>query len=92
MATMNYVILDPGEENQPHAHPNSEDTIVILEGHGSIENLLSGRTLAFGPGDVVHVEAGVPHKVKADQGQRIVSAGGPCPPDVQLLRACGLIR
>jgi quercetin dioxygenase-like cupin family protein len=92
VATMNYVILEPGEENQPHAHLDSEDTIVILEGHGSIEDLRSGRTLAFGPGDVVHVEAGVPHKVKADQGQRIVSAGGPCPPDVQLLRACGLIR
>lgn len=90
IASMNFVVLEPGEENQPHAHPTSDDTIVILEGWGSIEDLASERHHQFRAGDVVHVEAGVPHRVKADHGARIVSAGGPCPPDQQLLAACGL--
>ena len=29
---MNYVVLEPGEENIPHIHKESEDTIFILEG------------------------------------------------------------
>ena len=91
VATMNFVVLEPGEENQPHAHPHSDDTIVILEGRGTIDNLESGETCEFSAGDVVHVAAGVRHKVKADRGVRIVSAGGPCPPDRSLLKSIGLI-
>lgn len=91
VATMNFVVLEPGEENQPHSHPESEDTIVIVEGRGSVDDLATDRTLLFEAGDVVHIKAGVPHKVKADRGTRIVSVGGPCPPDLHMLRACGLI-
>ncbi len=90
VATMNLVVLEPGEENQPHAHEGSDDTIAILEGEGSIDDLASGETHGFSAGDVVFVRAGVPHKVKADRGVRIVSAGGPCPPDYGMLRALGL--
>jgi len=91
VATMNFVVLEPGEENHPHAHESSDDTIVILEGKGTIDNMETGRSLEFSTGDVVHVLAGVPHKVKADRGVRIVSAGGPCPPDTGMLRAMGVI-
>ena len=91
IATMNLVVLEPGEENQPHAHADSDDTIAIIEGRGSIDDLTSGRTHEFQAGDVVFVRAGVEHKVKADKGERIVSAGGPCPPDYGMLRALGLV-
>jgi mannose-6-phosphate isomerase-like protein (cupin superfamily) len=91
IATMNLAILEPGEENQPHAHAESDDTIAILEGEGSIDDLDEGVTHDFVAGDVVFVPAGVRHKVKADKGVRIVSAGGPCPPDYGMLRALGLL-
>lgn len=91
VATMNLVTLEPGEENQPHAHETSDDTIAILAGEGSIDDLSSGETHGFSAGDVVFVRAGVRHKVKADRGVRIVSAGGPCPPDYGMLRALGLV-
>jgi quercetin dioxygenase-like cupin family protein len=88
-ATMVYVILEPGDENEPHEHESSDDTIAILEGRGSIDNLTAGTTHEFEAGDVVFVRAGIRHKVKADRGSRIVAAGGPCPPDYGLLKAIG---
>ena len=90
VATMNFAILAPGEENQPHAHADSDDTIAILDGRGSIDDLTNGETHEFSAGDVVFVRAGIRHKVKADKGVRIASAGGPCPPDYAMLRALGL--
>lgn len=88
-ATMNYVRMEPGEENEPHAHRTSEDTIVILEGRGSVEDLSNGTVLEFAAGDVVHVPPTVVHAVKANRGSAVVSAGGPCPADLPFLRACG---
>ena len=88
---MNLVELEPGEENQPHAHAASDDTIAIIEGSGSIDDLTNGETHDFEAGDVVFVRAGIQHKVKADKGVRIVSAGGPCPPDYGMLEALGLV-
>ncbi len=91
VATMNFAILEPGERNTPHAHAASDDVIAILEGEGSIDNLDTGETHAFSAGDVVFVRAGVRHMVKCDRGVPIVSVGGPCPPDRDMLRALGLL-
>jgi quercetin dioxygenase-like cupin family protein len=91
VATMNYAVLEPGEQNQPHAHLASDDAIAILAGRGSIDDLSNGVTHDFETGDVVFVSSGVEHMVKADKGVYVVSAGGPCPPDVGMLKALGLV-
>jgi mannose-6-phosphate isomerase-like protein (cupin superfamily) len=91
IATMNFAELEPGEENQPHAHEASDDTIAILGGRGSIDDLTNEATYHFETGDVVFVRAGIRHKVKADKGVPILSAGGPCPPDFGMLTALGLL-
>ena len=91
IATMNLVTLEPGEENVPHAHAESDDTIAIISGRGSIDDLTNGVTHDFSAGDVVFVRAGITHRVKADKGVPIVSAGGPCPPDYGMLRGLGLL-
>jgi quercetin dioxygenase-like cupin family protein len=88
-ATMNYVRMQPGEENTAHTHQDSEDTIVILEGRGSIDDLTNATTYEFAAGDVIHVPAKVHHAVRANRGQSVVSAGGPCPADLAFLRLCG---
>ena len=90
-ATMVYVILEPGDQNDPHAHESSDDTIAILEGEGSIDNLSDGTNHEFAAGDVVFVRAGIRHRVRADRGVLIVAVGGPCPPDYGMLRAIGAI-
>lgn len=89
-ANMNYVVLEPGERNKEHLHRYSEDTIYILEGHGTGEDITNGVKLPFGPGDVLHIPAGVIHAVAADRGERVISAGGPCPADLDMLRAAGV--
>lgn len=89
-ANMNYVRMQPGEENVPHAHPDSEDTIFVLEGRGTIADLSNGRELEFEAGQAVHVPPGVEHQVRGDRGVEVVSVGGPCPADMDLLRAAGL--
>jgi quercetin dioxygenase-like cupin family protein len=80
-ANMNHVRLEPGEENLPHRHPESEDTIAILEGRGTVDDLTNGLSLPFEAGDVIHIPVGLEHRVKADRGAAVVSVGGPCPAD-----------
>lgn len=89
-ANMNYVVLQSGERNREHVHAESEDTIHILEGHGTAENVTTGEKLTFGPSDTVHIEIGVWHAMAADLGERVVSVGGPCPADTDMLRAAGV--
>jgi quercetin dioxygenase-like cupin family protein len=84
-ANMNYVRLQPGEENTPHLHPESEDTIFILAGKGTVCDHDSGVVQEFEAGDVIHVPIGLTHAVRADRGVEIVSVGGPCPPDRGML-------
>lgn len=90
-ANMNYVLMTPGEANVPHAHPVSEDTIVVVAGAGTIEDLTNGRSHPFAAGEVVHVPVGIQHQVRADRGETIESVGGPCPADLAGLRAAGVL-
>ena len=88
---MVYAPLDAGEENVSHVHDSSDDTIAVLEGAGSIEDLTNGVTYEFEAGDVLFVRAGIHHQVRADRGVGILSVGGPCPPDFKMLKAMGLV-
>jgi quercetin dioxygenase-like cupin family protein len=85
-ANMNFVDMQSGETNVPHAHRYSEDTIFILDGFGTVVDLTNDVVLQFEAGDVVHVPPGVRHAVSADRQSNIVSVGGPCPADEALLR------
>jgi quercetin dioxygenase-like cupin family protein len=90
-ANMNYVRMEAGEENRPHAHAESEDTIFILDGEGTIHDLDNDRAHRFHAGQVVHVPAGLRHQVVGDRGVLVESVGGPCPADVGGLRAAGVL-
>jgi quercetin dioxygenase-like cupin family protein len=88
-ANMNYVVMEPGEENVPHSHPYSEDTIYILEGRGTVRDSANDTVLEFEAGQAIFVPAGLEHQVRGDRGVRVVSAGGPCPADVAMLERAG---
>jgi quercetin dioxygenase-like cupin family protein len=90
-ANMNYVSMQPGEENVPHAHADSEDTIYIVSGRGTVEDLTHGFALEFEAGQAIQVPPGIQHRVKADRGSAVVSVGGPCPADVAMLKAAGVL-
>lgn len=91
-ANMNYVILEPGEANIPHLHAESEDSVFILEGKGSVQDFDNDRSIEFEAGQIVHVPVGIRHAISADRGERLVSAGGPSPADRALLRAAGALK
>lgn len=88
-ANMNYVDMQPGERNIPHIHTGSEDTLYVLEGKGTIEDLTNDVEIPFEAPCVVHVPVGVRHAVKADRNSRIESVGGPSPVDWNMLVRVG---
>jgi quercetin dioxygenase-like cupin family protein len=90
-ANMNFVRLAPGEANVPHIHPESEDTIYILQGRGTVVDFDHELRLRFETGDVIHVPVAIKHAVYADRGEAVVSVGGPAPADRHMLRAAGLL-
>ena len=90
-ANMNYVDMQPGESNVPHAHPESEDTIFLLDGEGTVEDVGNRRKLDIRAGQVVHVPPGVVHAVRADKGVHIESVGGPSPADLHMLSKMGAL-
>ncbi len=51
--------LEPGSTIGEHAHPNTEDLYLILEGHGT--GVLDGQRFPVGPGDLFIVKAGGSH-------------------------------
>lgn len=88
-ANMNYVDMQPGERNVPHVHTASEDTLYVVAGSGTIEDLDNGVELMFEAPCAVHVPVGVWHAVRADRGSRIESVGGPSPADWNMLLKVG---
>jgi quercetin dioxygenase-like cupin family protein len=88
-ANMNYVDMQPGERNTPHVHVGSEDTLYVIDGEGTIEDLTNGDELRFEGPCVVHVPVGVWHAVKADRESRIESVGGPAPADWNMMVKIG---
>jgi len=84
-ANMNYVDMQPGERNTPHTHKGSEDTLYVLDGRGTIEDLSNGTEIEFEAPCAVHVPVGLWHAVKADLGSHIESVGGPSPADWNML-------
>ncbi|MEH7253598.1 cupin domain-containing protein [Neobacillus niacini] len=89
-ATLNYVTLQPGEQNQPHSHSESEDTIFLLAGKGKAVDFTNGKEYDIEAGCVVHIPVGIKHTIQSTGDVPMVSVGGPCPPDYDLLRLCGM--
>lgn len=53
------ITLEPGASIGEHAHPNTEDLYLILEGRGT--GVLDGARFPVGPGDLFLVKAGGSH-------------------------------
>jgi quercetin dioxygenase-like cupin family protein len=89
VANMNYVDMQPGERNVPHTHLGSEDTLYVIEGKGTVEDLTNNLTIPFEAPCVVHVPVGIWHAVSANLGSRIESVGGPSPTDWNMMIRVG---
>jgi len=86
---MNYVDMQPGERNVPHVHTGSEDTLYVITGSGTIEDVDNEIELGFEAPCAIHVPVGIWHAVRADRSARIESVGGPSPADWNMLVRIG---
>jgi len=65
--------LEPGATIGEHAHPNTEDLYLILEGHGV--GVLNGQRFPVGPGDLFLVKAGGSHGLINDSNGPLTFLG-----------------
>lgn len=65
--------LEPGATIGEHAHPDTEDLYLILEGHGT--GLLDGMRFPVGPGDLFLVKAGGTHGLINDSAAPLTFMG-----------------
>ncbi|MDJ1434766.1 cupin domain-containing protein [Halostagnicola sp. A-GB9-2] len=53
------VQLEPGNGHDLHTHPDSEETLYVINGNG--EQTVDGDKQDVGPGDMIHIPKGVEH-------------------------------
>jgi quercetin dioxygenase-like cupin family protein len=60
--TLGYVVIQPGNKNPLHAHPNCEEVLYLIS--GELEHSFDGAVFRLRPGDAIRVPAGVKHDAR----------------------------
>jgi len=80
------VRYEPGKQVPSHAHEDSEQVMLVLD--GEVEMTIEEETKTLAPGDVVVVNRGLHHKLYSERGVTFMEALAPVPldhvPDKQL--------
>jgi oxalate decarboxylase/phosphoglucose isomerase-like protein (cupin superfamily) len=53
------VQLEPGKGHELHTHPDSDEVLFVISGHG--EQTVAGETREIAPGEMIFVPEGVEH-------------------------------
>jgi len=73
------VVYDPGFGVDTHAHPHTEQVMIVTE--GELELTVEGQTRRLGPGDTAVINRGVEHSVRSEGGARFLEGLAPVPLD-----------
>ena len=73
------VQYEPGKQVPWHAHEETEQVMLILD--GEVEMTIEDETRTLGPGDVVVVNRGLRHTLRSPGGVTFVEALAPVPLD-----------
>jgi quercetin dioxygenase-like cupin family protein len=60
--TLGYVVIEPGQKNPLHAHPNCEELLYLIS--GELEHSLGEERFHLKPGDAIRVPAGARHDAR----------------------------
>lgn len=60
------VTYEDGEAPPPHAHPNDEQWLYMLQGR--VAHVLGDEVFSIGPGDLVHIPRGTVHGIRILEG------------------------
>jgi|SRR5579862_603954 len=58
--TLGYVVIDPGQTNYRHRHPNCEEILVLVEGR--LEHLVGDEIILMEPGQALRIPPGTVHR------------------------------
>ena len=61
--TVGKCVIKPGMENPLHSHPNCDEVLVVQQGT-IMHTIEDGREIKLGPGDVITLPPGLPHKAR----------------------------
>src|SRR5436190_5941664 len=61
--TLGYVVIEPGQKNPLHAHPNCEELLYLIS--GELDHSLDGAMYRLRPGDAIRVPAGARHDARS---------------------------
>jgi quercetin dioxygenase-like cupin family protein len=60
--TLGYVVIDPGQKNPLHAHPNCEEVLYLIS--GELDHSLGDAVYRLKAGDAIRVPAGAKHDAR----------------------------
>jgi quercetin dioxygenase-like cupin family protein len=60
--TLGYVVIEPGQKNPLHAHPNCEEVLYLIA--GELDHSLGEAVYRLRPGDAIRVPAGIRHDAR----------------------------
>jgi mannose-6-phosphate isomerase-like protein (cupin superfamily) len=61
--TLGFVVIQPGQKNPLHAHPNCEEVLYLVS--GELDHTIDGAVFRLEPGDAVRVPAAARHDARA---------------------------
>jgi quercetin dioxygenase-like cupin family protein len=73
------VVYEPGTMVARHAHEDTEQVMVIME--GDVTMTIGDETRTLGPGDVAVINRGVEHELRSENGLVFFEALAPVPLD-----------
>lgn len=60
--TLGYVVINPGQKNPLHAHPNCEEVLYLID--GELDHSMEDAMYRLRAGDAIRVPAGVKHDAR----------------------------
>ena len=61
--TLGSVVIQPGQSNPLHAHPNCEETLYLVS--GELDHTIEGAVFRLKPGDAIRIPAAARHNARA---------------------------
>ena len=90
--TLGYVVIEPGQKNPLHAHPNCEELLYLIS--GELQHSLDDTSFHLNPGDAIRVPAGAKHDarcVSAEPAKMVVCLIGE-PDEIQEMLRKPLVK
>lgn len=60
--TLGHVVIQPGQKNPLHSHPNCEELLYLIS--GELDHSFEDKVYRLRPGDAIRVPAGVKHDAR----------------------------